>query len=180
MASPLGDRSRWRVVREQHELPKDREAVISEVARLLRLGGVTKLTVQYKQPIHVERIVVGDESQPLVEVETEDIYSAARNAEMAEFSGMDADVSAFTAFFYMFRAVEQRHLVPKALLVGSLPNLKKWLKLQPMDSLTSIFNVPVHPHGQVTEDALLFIAADPNTEAVEFSIRIPMYLEAKR
>lgn len=164
-------------VREQRPLPDRRELILAEVGRILGLGLVQKLTVEVGQPIFFERFVHvdGEISADMEEVESLDLYGAARNAEIIDFPSDFP--TPFETLFRAFHELSDRKLVPKAFLGSNWSVVRRWLKLKEHDDVGSIFGIPTYSYTveQVPGDILMLVASDfSDADEVKLTIRIPI------
>lgn len=178
----IGERSSgYRRVREQAPLPSTRDQVLSEVSRILGLGLVQKLIIEVGAPIVFERLLKDDaELSPELEVvEAQDLYAAARNAEMLDFKA--TVTNPFEIIFLAFRAIEAKKLRPKAFLGSNWITVRKWFRLGDYDDVSSIYGVPAHNYEEIPDDVLLLLAGDGvEADEVQLSLRISMDLPGER
>jgi hypothetical protein len=169
------------MITESHPNPGDRKAILSAIERILNLGGVMRLVLEYGKPFRVSRMVRKDEMpEAPQELVDDDIYAAARNAEMEGFipkpvAGKREDMGAFEVLFCAFDTLYRRRLKPKAILVHQYSEMKSWLRVDSGQDVSEVFGVSVRPHKEIPDWTVLMVATawdDPDT--VIFSLRMEM------
>lgn len=178
------DESGYRKIVESFEVPKrpgatrdeKRKAIVTEVERILNLGGVDRLLVVSKGPsIQVERFVLNDGiPSPPMEV-ADDLYAASRNAPVEDVA-VALNATALETFFRACALLTQKRLKPKALLVKSKHDLRRALVVDQFFPLDEVNCVPVQENAALpSETALLCASPDDGTfELVTLSVRIPL------
>lgn len=170
----LGDESRsLKLVRESYDLPPVRKEVVGQFEKILNLGGVQKVVVQIGQPIQVDRFVSKDSLPELPEATEFDLFASARNAEMHELKGTDS-LSSYECLFRAFYVISQKRLKPRALLVLSDKNLRKWLNIDDLLDVTEIFGVETKISPSIPDETALLVASKTDDkDSIEFSVVIP-------
>jgi hypothetical protein len=165
-------------VSENFDTPGDRKGILSAIERILNLGGVQKLILELGKPIRVTRLVRKDEMpEAPQELVDDDIYAAARNAEMENLvpkalPGKDR-IGAYETLFCAFDTLARRRLKPKALLVHKYSELQAWLTVDAQHDVSEIFGIDVRPHKEIPDNVALLVATRwDDTDTVVFSLRL--------
>lgn len=179
MASPLslGEASTvpYTKVREVVELPKSRKALVSTFEAILESGKVQKVIVEVGKPIIVEKYVEGGASGPPVEeVDPNDYFMAARNAEIIEIA---ESARPLDMMLLAFEELYSRGLRPKVFLARSVPGVIEWLDLG-RTKLQSLLGVELVVLKDIPPDVVLLLASlESDPDVVTLSIRIPITVE---
>jgi hypothetical protein len=177
----LGDETPVKLVkvRETFPLPKGRKAILSAVERIMNLGGVLKITVEFGSPIKVTRAVEPG-AEPPEELQDDDLMAAVRNSEMEEFVFTEPLLPT-NYLFRAFHLLSQRRLQSMAVVVNNVATLKKWLVVERAFDLVELFGVPVRTHKEMPDDGLLIVAARPDDmDTVAFSLKLAMDIKEKK
>jgi hypothetical protein len=186
MAEPtlgIGGAKTHKMITEEHPNPGERKAIISAIERILTLGGVMRLVLEYGKPFRVSRMVrLADMPEAPQELVDDDLYSAARNAEMEEFLvPMEKTWGAHETLFYMFDVLTRRRLKPKAILVHQYMELKSWLRVNAHQDISEVYGVSVRPQKEIPDDTFLVVATTwDDLDTVTFSLRFVMDLPKRK
>lgn len=168
-------------VTETYPNPGERKAVVATVDRILNLGGVMRLVLEYGKPLTVHRMVrKGEMPEAPQELLDDDIYAAARNAEMESFvpktlTGKREALSAFEVLFQAFDVLSKRRLKPKIMLVHQLSELRAWLRVDAYQDVSEVYGVSVRPQKDIPDDCVLLVATTwDDYDTVVFSLRLEM------
>lgn len=179
----LGDSPTHSMITETHPLPGDRKAIVATIERILNLGGVMRLLLEYGKPLKVSRMVRKDEMpEAPEELIDDDIYAAARNAEMEEFlhpKAMPGEDSwgPYETLFHIFDLLTRRRFKPKIILVHQYSELKAWLGLGSSHDVSEIFGIGVRPQKEIPDDTFLVVVTTwDDLDTVVFSLRFVMDL----
>ena len=175
------------MVTEDYPNPGDRKGVLTAIERVLNLGGVMRLVVEYGKPLKVSRMVRKDEMpEAPQELIDDDLFMAARNAEIEDFVpkplvGKRDKPGPFETLFCAFDVLARRRLKPKSILVHTYQDMKAWLPVDANQDLTEIFGLEVRPQKDIPDGVALIVATrwdDPDT--VVFSLRLGMDSSKKK
>lgn len=167
----------YKLIKESETLPDNRKAIVSTFEKILQRGGVQKVVVQLGKPIEVFRNVQKLEEDETVpeEVLEQDLFNAARNAEMTPFSPPSEEVHPLEYVRLAFGLFSRSRLKPKAFLIHQWKELFEWLGIDHTDA-GEIFGVPVYQHQEMPDRAMLFMASHfDDTEVVIQSLRMEMW-----
>lgn len=175
----LGDdlEPKRRLVREAHELPKQRKDLLGKFEQILSSGGVQRIVIQVGKPIVVDRIAKENEPPSVpFELPEEDLFLAARNAPIGT-AYVDPKWGPFEYLAVTFDLLAAHGAVPRAFYVDRVATLQEWLK-RPCETL---FGVEVRESGEMSPDSGLLIGVDPNdSELVLHSIRFEISIPKKK
>ena len=183
----LGDEpvNAYKTIHESFPLPEGgRKGLLALIERVLSVGGVQKLVLEFNKPIQLWRMVKKAEVSEEVpdELLDDDLMGAVRNSPMEEFVFSDLEALKMSVYEYLFQAfalIDERHSVAKALMVSSQSEAQAWFGLT--KKVTSAFGVAVIPHKEIPDGGALLVACQPDDPAViTFSLRLDVNLPAKR
>ena len=169
-----------KMIGETYPLPPstagDRRPLMALLERVLGLGGVVRLVLEYGKPLRVSRLVSKDEMPDAPEDLVDgDIYNSARNNEMADLGAVFEKEGAYEALFRAFNILTSKHLKPRALLVHTHKEMNSWLMVEANREIPEVYGVEVRTYKEIPERTALLTAStwgDPDT--VVFSLRIEM------
>jgi hypothetical protein len=156
---------------------------MSMLERILNLGGVMRLVLEYGKPLKVSRLVEKSEMPEAPEDLIDgDIYNAARNSEMSDLvfrSSLGKSLermSAYETLFHAFQVLSKRHLKPRALLIHTHQELNAWLMVDAGQEFQEAFGVEVRTYKEIPDQTALLVAtAWDEPDAVVFSLRMEMF-----
>lgn len=161
-------------IQENFPLPGKREDVVVAFGRLLNLGGVQKVVVEYGKPMQVTRLVPAAQlSEDLApeELPDDDVVNAARNSEMEEFT-YEEELAPTLYLYHAFHALSLRKLKARYMVVNNFRALKTWLKA---NLVTEVFGVETREHKEIPDGVLLLVASSPeDADIITFSLRLEM------
>jgi hypothetical protein len=162
-------------VREVVELPKSRKALVATFESILESGKVQKVIVEVGKPIIVEKYVEGMSAGPPVEeVDPNDYFMAARNAEIIEISESPRPLD---MLLLAFEELYSRGLRPKVFLARSVAGVIEWLELG-RTKMASLLGVELVVLKDIPADVVLLLASlESDPDVVTLSIRIPIPAE---
>lgn len=164
------------VVREEYPLPGTRKEIVDLIFSVLSGGGVQRLIVALKEPMQVFRAVPKGDARVPQEIPPDELLLAARYAEMHEFN-FAQELPAHEHLFRAFAWMTARRLKPRALLVSSTKELRRWLEVDDLFDLTEVFGLEVKEDPEVPEDTALFLGIVPGIQdRVSASLRLSMNL----
>lgn len=171
----LGDEpeTSYKLIHEEFAAPPGRKELFAAIERIIAGGGVQKLTIKYGEPLKVVRRVKADLIGDAIpeELADDDMMSATRNAEMDSLVFTEK-LSPFEALFRGFNVLAKKKLIPKAVLVPQINQLRKWLMVDDVDSL---YGVEVFQHKEMPDETLLLVGSKADEpDVVVFSLRLEM------
>jgi hypothetical protein len=173
----------YRRMTEDFPLPSTREKIVELVKLVLNMGGVQRLVIDAHQgKMIARRAVKNEEAQmpgfPTELLEQEDLFASARNAEMREL-----DTRGYPPLAVLFRAfhlITQPGLEPRAFVVNTLDELRRWLGLDELFDLRALYGVEVVESRNMPPESLLLVAHNPAAEdpdRVVFSLRMSLLID---
>ena len=165
------------MIQETIPLPKSRKEIASMVETVLEKGGVQKIVVEVGKPVTISRLVKSDEVPIPKEIIIDDLASAVRNAEIVELLADYYIDIPFRYLFNAFRLIANKGLSPKAMIVKSIEDSKKWFGLRQLDTMTDVFGVELVEHKDTPEDVLIFVATKDGDD-VQLSVKLLMVGES--
>ena len=163
-------------VQETYPLPKSRKEIVTAFERILNLGGVQRVVIEYGSAVKVTRLVKPEtESEDVPEeLQDDDIVSAARNAPMEEFIFSES-ILPTNYLLRAFHLLSQRKLRARTLVVNNTNTLRVWLGLEKGFDLSEIFGVQTVANKEIPEGVLLMVASPADdVDLVSFSLRLEM------
>ena len=184
----LGDADKkFILVDEKWETPAGREPLLKMLKDIIAGGGVKKLVVENGKPILVKRYVEKGTIPEIEDAPPEDLFAAARNAEIVELSveigvnDLSFSKRAFKHLFQAFHMVSMRGFKASKLVVHSEKELRTWLSVDTLIDVSVIYGIEVVITEQLPEDAALVVAmVEGSTDLVAFSVKIPMMLPVEK